>query len=49
MNLDADRYILSEQEIQARQQQLMQQQLGEQAAGPMIQAALQQGAEAPPE
>lgn len=49
MNLDADRYILSEQEIQERQQQLMQQQLGEQAAGPMIQAALQQGAEAPPE
>lgn len=45
MNLDADRYILSEEEIKKRQQQAMEQQLGEQAAGPLIQAAVDGGAQ----
>ena len=45
MNLDADRYILSEEEIAQRQQQAMERQLGEQAAGPLIQAAVDGGAQ----
>ena len=41
-NLDAARYVLSDEEIQARQQAMQQQALMEQAAGPAIKAATEQ-------